>query len=140
MSINPTKCSYICIHKPNKIIPNHKYNIDRKTINQVSSCRYLGLWIDHHLSLSSHIAKVQEKLQQHLYHTYFLKNSGLNLYPKTIQQIYKSKSRPCIEYASIFYFHKDKKNIISTLQNKFIRTAYPCRKSTPIHTLEMMLT
>ena len=97
MSINPSKCSYICIHKPNKIPPNHKYIVDKKPISKVTNTKYLGLWIDSHLSLSTHIKKIQEKLQQHLYHLYFLKNSGLELYPKTTLQIYKSKTRPCIE-------------------------------------------
>ena len=136
MSINLTKCSYICIHKPNKIPPNHNYLIDKKPISKVTSCKYLGLWIDSHLSLSTHITKIQEKLQQHLYHLYFLKNSGLELYPKTSLQIYKSKTRPCIEYASIFYSHNDKKNKIQTLQNKFIELLILV-KNQLLSTLEM---
>ena len=53
-------------------------------------------------------------------------------------KIYNSKSRPCIEYAMIFYFHEDKSHVLQTLQNKFLRIAYPCMQSTPIRSLEMI--
>ena len=135
MSINPSKCSFITIHKLNTIYPHNKYIIENNVLKRVLKCKYLGLWIDSNLSMKYHISKQKNKLEQHLYHMYFLQNSGLKLYPKTILQIYKSKSRPCIEYASIFYLHKDKNNTLQTLQNKFIRNAYPCRQSTPVHTL-----
>ena len=139
MSINPTKCFFISIHKPSFIsLINKNYKIDHIPIEQANNCKYLGLWIDKHLTLKTHIAKNKNKLEQHLNHLYFMQNSGIELYPKTILQIYKSKSRPCIEYASIYYFHKDKKHKIQTIQNKFIRAAYPCKKSTPISTLEMI--
>ena len=138
MSINPNKCSYISFHKPNKTITNRQYTIDDIAIKKVSECRYLGLWLNSSLSLQTHISKIKDKLQKHLYHIFYLQNTGVKLYPKTTLQIYKSKSRPCIEFASIFYFHKDTKKVIQSLQNKFIRAAYPCRKSTPIHTLEMI--
>ena len=138
MSINPSKCSFISIHKKNKPPSNNNYKIENTTLSQIDNCKYLGLWIDPTLSLKTHISKVQNKLQKHLYHLYFLQKSGIKLLPKTIIQIYKAKSRPCIEYASIFFFHKDTTNIIQTFQNKFIRAAYPCRKSTPLHNLHMI--
>ena len=138
MSINPSKCSFINIHKPNTFSSKVQYKIDENPLSEVSCCKYLGLWIDSHLSLKTHILKTKNKIEQHLYHLYYLQKSGLKLYPKTILQIYKSKSRPCIEYASIYYFHKDNNNTLQILQNKFIRAAHPCRKSTPIHTLQMI--
>ena len=138
MSINPQKCSFINIHKTNSFCPNFTYHIDQNPLEEVSSCKYLGLWIDSTLSLKTHISKIKDRLEHHLYHLFFLQNSGLHLYPKTILQIYKSKSRPSIEYASPFYFHKDTNNTIQSLQNRFIRLAYPCKKSTPMHTLQMI--
>ena len=116
MSINPTKCSSITIHKSTVSPPENNLTIDQTTLAKVSECRYLGLWIDQTLNLKIHISKIQTKLQQHLYHIYFLQNTGIKLYPKTLLQIYKSRSRPCIEYASIFYLHKDTNNVIQTLQ------------------------
>ena len=68
---------------------------------------------------------------------YFLQQSGIQLLLKTILQMYKSKSRPMIEYASIFHFHNGEQNEIIKLQNKFIIHAYPCKTSTLMLTLEM---
>ena len=140
MSINPSKCSYLQIYNPRSQSQhiNSKFYIDQNRLSEVSNCRYLGLWLDRNLSLKSHISKIKCKLEKHLYHVYYLQHSGLKLFPKTVLQIYKSRSRPCIEYASIFYYNNDSSHSLQTIQNKFIRTAYPCRKSTPIHTLQMI--
>ena len=108
MSINPSKCSYITIHKLNTTPTNNKYKIENNELEKVTKCENLGLWIDCNLTMKHHIDKIKNKLEQHSCHIYFLQQSGLKLYPKTTLQIYKSKSRPCIEYASIFYLHKDK--------------------------------
>ena len=140
MSLNPDKCSTINLHKTHHKIPhnNNKYIIDSKVIKSVSKCKYLGLWIDSNLNLNIHINKTIQKLQQSLYHFHLLKHSGVSLYPKTIIQIYKTKTRPIIEYASIFFLHKDTIKSIQKMQNKFLRFAYPCKLSTPIITLQLL--
>ena len=58
MSINPSKCSYVTIHKSNTTPTNHKYVIENTTLKQVPHCRYLGPWIDSNLSLKVHLKKV----------------------------------------------------------------------------------
>ena len=93
------------------------YYIDSNMITQVTTCKYLGLWIDQHLSLNIHIQKVQNKSTTPL-PPLFSPNSGLKLFPKTISKFIPN--RPCIEYAHIL-LHFDKNHKINTLQNKFIR-------------------
>lgn len=134
MSINHIKCSHITICNSSSPPTRIESLIDSTEIKQVKECKHWGLWSDQHLTLKTHMNKIVDKIQQHLYHIYFLRNSRMSLYPKTTPRTGKSKSRPCIEHASIFYFHKDKDDRIRTLQNKFIRAAYPCRQSTQMHT------
>ena len=107
-------------------------------MNYVPNCKYLGLWIDSKLALNTHITKTLQKLQNSLYHFHYLNHTGIKLLPKTIIQIYKTKTRPIFEYASIFYIHNDKIDSIQKMQNKFLRFAYPCKLSTPIAVLEMI--
>ena len=52
--------------------------------------------------------------------------------------MYKSKSCPCIEYASTDYYNEDENKTIDTLQNKFIEAADSCKRSTPMHALQMI--
>ena len=117
LSINPTKCSLIKIHKFIKQPFQFKYHIEDTTLNPVKSCRYLGLHIDQSLNLRYHIDNIVSKLNQNLYQLYFILKSGLKLLPKTIIQIYKTKSRPIIEYA-LYLFHLDKQLQTTTSQNK----------------------
>ena len=138
MSIHPSKCSLIKMHKSSKQPSQCRYQIENTYIKPVESCRYLGLYIDNKLNIQNHINKITSKLNQNPYHLYFIKKSGLKLLPKTVLQIYKARSRPMIEYASIFYFQKDTQNKINTLQNNYARSAYPCKKSTPIQVLQMI--
>ena len=138
MSLNPTKCITMKIHKKYKNYTCFNYKIDDFDVKKVDVCRYLGLWIDESLSMSTHLDKITTKVRHNLSHLYFLMNSGINLSPKTIIQLYKIKTRPIIEYASIHYFHKDKRHKMQILQNKFLRCAYPAKISTPIKTLQMI--
>ena len=68
MSINPKKCSVIKLHRTNNNNNIYKYTIDNKELQSVSSCKYLGLWIDTKLKLITHIKKTKQKIQQSLYH------------------------------------------------------------------------
>ena len=138
LSLNPSKCTNINIHKPKAPKINHKYRLNKTELNTIQECKYLGLWMDKHLNFKTHIDKTHSKLQGSLYRLYNLLKTGIKLFPKTIMQIYKCKSRPIIEYASIFYFHKDKTERLQKLQNRFIRCAYPCKKSTNIELLHMI--
>ena len=138
LSLNPSKCTNLNIHKPKSPKINHKYLLNKIEINTIKECKYLGLWLDKHLNFKTHIDKTHSKLQGSLYRLYNLLKTGIKLFPKTIMQVFKCKSRPIVEYASIFYFHKDKTERLQKLQNRFIRCAYPCKKSTKIELLHMI--
>ena len=98
MSNEPLKCFTMKICRLTSTPKQFKYKIENHTIKQVENCKDLGLWIDDELNLKTRINKVHNRLQQNLYHLYFLQKTGLHLRHKTILQIYKSESRPMIEY------------------------------------------
>jgi hypothetical protein len=63
MALNIDKSSFLIFHKkkvdhlPNKIIID-----DNNTLNRVSSCRYLGIIFDEHLTFDDHIKSIKKKL------------------------------------------------------------------------------
>ena len=138
LSLNASKCTSLNIHKPKSKNIHHKYLLNNTELTTIEQCKYLGLWLDKHLHFNTHIDKSYAKLQGSLYRTYNLLKTGIKLHPKTIIQIYKCKARPIVEYACIFYLHKDKNNRIQKLQNRFLRCAYPCRSSTNVQMLHMI--
>ena len=138
LCLNPLKCNTINICRPKMPKIHHQYTINGIPIKSVKECKYLGLWLDSHLTFKTHIDKTYSKLQGSLYRVYNLLKTTLKLYPNTIIQIYKCKSRPIVEYASIFYFHKDNTGKLQKLQNRFLRCAFPCKSSTNIQMLHMI--
>ena len=127
LSLNPSKCKTLNIHKPKSLTIYRKYSLNNSIVNQVNEYNYLGLWIDEHLNFKSHINKTYTKLQGSLYRVYNLIKTGIDLVSKRYSK-----------YINVNQDHKDANNSLQTLQNKFIRCAFPCKKSRDIQLLHMI--
>ena len=110
LCLNPSKCKTISIHKPKFFTSLSKYTLNNTELTSVEECKYLGPWLDTHLTFKTHVDETHAKLQDSLYRIYQLLKTNIKLYPNTIMQIYKTKSRPIVEYASLFHFHTDASN------------------------------
>ena len=79
LCLNPSKCKSINIHKPKSPKIRHKYTLNGKPLDLVTECKYLGLWLDQHLSFKTHIDKIHSKLQGSLYRIYHLIKTNIDL-------------------------------------------------------------
>ena len=103
MSINPSKCSFITIHKSNSPIPNNHYTIDGKSLTRVSKNILVFGW-----TLTSPSTTISMNYTINYNNTSiicFLKKILSVIIPKTILQIYIKLDH--IEYGS-YYFHNYK--------------------------------
>ena len=96
MSFNPTKCEFLRItNKKTPLI--HSYYIATSLIKEVTSIKYLGVWIDNKLTWNDHIQYITHKATQ----VNGLLYRNLRRCPPHIKTVcYKSMVRPILEYAS----------------------------------------
>ena len=96
MEFHPDKCQTLSITRRKK--PTlHKYTLHGKTLENVTSAKYLGVTITSDLKWDTHISKTVSKANSTLG---FLKRNLKVSSPRVKQQAYFSYVRPTLEYAS----------------------------------------
>ena len=99
MSFNPEKCEIIRIANIKHPIV-HDYTIQKKKIKVASSVKYLGVYIDDHLTWKDHINHVVNKANSA---RAFLQRN-INSCPTSVKDAcYKSMIRPIAEYAATIW-------------------------------------
>src|ERR1043165_7164217 len=71
LSLNLSKTNYIIFRSKNKIIPvlESSIKIDNKEISQVTTTKFLGVYVDEHLTFNDHVSTIATKSgQKHRYH------------------------------------------------------------------------
>ena len=83
LSLNPSKCKTLNIHKPRSQTIYHKYSLNNSILESVTEYKYLGLWLDKHLDFKTHVTKTYTKLQGSLYRVIQLTQVGYcSYFPK----------------------------------------------------------
>src|SRR6218665_205397 len=68
LSLNVSKTNFIVFHSHRKSIPNqrHVISIDNKAVLQVKSAKFLGVYVDEHLTWKDHIAHISNKVAKNV--------------------------------------------------------------------------
>ena len=65
LSLNIDKTNYVIFHPPQKKLPFHiQILINNKIVKQEKSIKYLGIFIDSHLSWKTHISHISKKVSR----------------------------------------------------------------------------
>ena len=63
LSLNIDKTNYVIFHPPQKKLPFHmQILINNKIVKQEKTIKYLGIFIDSHLSWKTHISHISKKV------------------------------------------------------------------------------
>ena len=94
-------------------------------IKEVLQCEHLGLTLTFNLSWRSHILKIHQKASKRLN---MLKPLRLRLTRKTLNILYKSLVRSCLEYADVVWdgCNKTDSDLLEQLQYEAARFGYGC--------------
>ena len=95
-------------------------------IEQVHSFKLLGVTIQDNLSWSVHIDNIYRKTNQQLFLVRQLKRSGLNT--QDLMTVYKTKIRPCLEYAAPVWatgITKAQSEMLESVQRRVVRIVFP---------------
>ena len=122
LSLNLDKTNYILFKSYRKTIPpgNHKLNINGTTLSEVSSTKFLGVYVDCHLTWEKHIANIASKISR---------NIGViartaQILPRSIRtKLYYSLIYPYISYCNIVWASTYKSRLyrLEILQKRVVR-------------------
>jgi hypothetical protein len=121
LSLNIDKTNFIIFKNKNKPIPQHfDILLDHKPIQQVKFTKFLGVYIDEHLSWKEHIRIIENKIS---------KNCGIirklsRILPKnTLLILYNSLVLPYLSYCTFIWATTDPSKLLKivTLQKRCVR-------------------
>src|SRR6218665_1447898 len=100
LSLNVKKISYIIFHSPNKTIldPGNKLFIEGIAIEQVSSTKFLGIYIDECLTWKEHVKVIASKIAKNLG---ILRKISYLLPSKILINLYYALVNPYFLYGNI---------------------------------------
>ena len=102
LSLNLTKTNFIIFRSHRKPIPNQNFNIsiDNKPILQVKSTKFLGVYVDEHLTWKEHIAHISNKIAKNVG---ILSRISYLLPRNIISNLYYSLIQPYLVYCNIVW-------------------------------------
>lgn len=121
LKINIEKTRLIIFRNRNKRInSSNKFIMNGKVINESTSVKYLGLWLDPYLTWNNHISHIKNKISPIIGLTYRLKNY---LPRKCLKLLYHSFINSHLQYLNMIWGLTSKRNIadLQTLQNRAIK-------------------
>ena len=70
LSLNLSKTNYIIFRSKKKILPvlDSSIKIDNKEITQVTTTKFLGVYVDEHLTFNDHVSIIAKSGQKHRHH------------------------------------------------------------------------
>ena len=120
IDINIKKCVVMSYHNKKSLI-KFDYMIGDTVLERVEEVTDLGVCFDKNLSFKTHIEKVIKKASQNVGFLKRMTSKFKN--PKTILTLYKTMTRPLLEYCSAIWSPYTKKDsiLIESIQKKFLR-------------------
>jgi len=102
LSLNLSKTNFIIFRSHRKSIPNQNFNIsiDNKPILQVKSTKFLGVYVDEHLTWKQHITQISNKIAKNVG---ILSRISYLLPRNIISNLYYSLIQPYLIYCNIVW-------------------------------------
>jgi len=122
LSLNLDKTNYILFKSHRKTIPPGQYelNINGTTISEVSSAKFLGVYVDCHLTWEKHIASIASKISRNI----GVMARTAYILPRSIRiKLYYSLIYPYISYCNIIWSSTYNSRLcrLVTLQKRVVR-------------------
>ncbi len=123
LSINVKKCKILRVstRQHRTRVQPLNISINNSRLEQVTSYKYLGYWLDDTLCFNQHIQKTVDKINKRLY---LIKQSSKFLPQRESLRLYKCLILPVFDYGDTLYMHTSQENLttLQVLQNKFAKT------------------
>jgi len=119
LSLNLNKTNYILFSSNRKACPNSlgKVIIDAKEIPQVSSVKFLGVYVDQHLTWKTHIEQISRKIAINIG---IIKRISYILSPHILLTLYYTMIYPYLSYCNMVWAsnYKSRLHGLAILQKK----------------------
>ena len=122
LALNTKKCETMLIGSKKRIRgKNVDVFIDNKKLNQVTVCKYLGVYLDNSLDWDKHVKHLCKSTVKNLY---LLKRIRHCISQKTALLFYKSIAQSKLDYCDVVWNNMKKQNIkkLQILQNRLLKT------------------
>ena len=130
LSLNLSKTNYIIFHsRTKKITDDLSLSFNNNSIARVSSCKFLGVVIDEHLTWSLHIANIKNKISKNIGIISRIRNF---IDTKTALMLYYSMVYPYLTYGNIVWASNYKSRLtgLVKMQKHAIRIMFHLPPST----------
>ena len=97
MQINPAKTQLLCIHANNYLEVRSFISLDERKLQSSDKLKVLGFMFDSRPSPKAHVDFIISKFHRSIWSIFHLKRAGLA--ESVIVEVYKSMTRPILEYA-----------------------------------------
>lgn len=138
LSLNIAKSNYILFSSSRKPLPQHQeiIQIDNITIPQVTSVKFLGIYIDQHINWSVHINHISNKMAKSIG---IITRISSIIPSKTLINLYYSLVYPYLSYGNLVWASNYATNLqrLRVLQKRIIRVI--TRSPFNSHTYQLFL-
>ena len=134
LSLNADKTNYIVFHNPRKHLnlDEIKLTVEEANINNVLVTKFLGVYIDQHLTWAYHINYISKKISLH---SGIIRRLSWFLPSKVLLTLYFSLIYPYINYCNFVWCTNFKSRIMKliTLQKRVIRAIFHLPRNHSTH-------